>query len=400
VAHTVEGEKKESKGRAAGPVWKDHNLHVVWFVTLMAVLGSSSVSPAFPEVRQQFGVSVGQVGLLITVFTLPGVFLTFFAGALSDRFGRKRILVPSLLLFGSAGGACALAPNFETLLLLRVLQGVGAASLGALNVTLVGDLFSGRERTTALGYNSSVLNVGTASYPAIGGALAAFGWYYPFALPLLAIPVALLVLFSLRNPEPRNDQELKEKAQSVWERAKNGCVIGLFANTFVVFVILFGALIAYLPSFMSERFGSGSLFIGLVLASTSITAALASTQAGRLAERFSEKVLIRTSYLLYAVSLCLVPLVPSVWLLFVPTVLFGVAQTLNLPSAFSLLNEAAPDENRGAFISLNSTILRLGQTLGPVLMLAATLPFGLGAAYLLATTLAAAMFLVAFALIR
>ena len=399
MAHTVEGEKEESKGRD-GPVWKDHNLHVVWFVTLMAVLGSSSVSPAFPEVRQQFGVSVGQVGLLITVFTLPGVFLTFFAGALSDRFGRKRILVPSLLLFGSAGGACALAPNFETLLLLRVLQGVGAASLGALNVTLVGDLFSGRERTTALGYNSSVLNVGTASYPAIGGALAAFGWYYPFALPLLAIPVALLVLFSLRNPEPRNDQELKEKAQSVWERAKNGCVIGLFANTFVIFVILFGALIAYLPSFMSERFGSGSLFIGLVLASTSITAALASTQVGRLADRFSEKALIRTSYLLYAVSLCLVPLVPSVWLLFVPTVLFGVAQTLNLPNAFSLLNEAAPDENRGAFISLNSTILRLGQTLGPVLMLAATLPFGLGAAYLLATTLAAAMFLVAFALIR
>ena len=399
MAHTVEGEEKESKGREE-PVWKDHNLHVIWFVTLMAVLGSSSVSPAFPEVRQQFGVSVGQVGLLITVFTLPGVFLTFFAGALSDRFGRKRILVPSLLLFGSAGGACALAPNFETLLLLRVLQGVGAASLGALNVTLVGDLFSGRERTTALGYNSSVLNVGTASYPAIGGALAAFGWYYPFALPLLAIPVALLVLFSLRNPEPRNDQELKEKAQSVWERAKNGCVIGLFANTFVVFVILFGALIAYLPSFMSERFGSGSLFIGLVLASTSVTAALASTQAGRLADRFSEKVLIRTSYLLYAVSLCLVPLVPSVWLLFVPTVLFGVAQTLNLPNAFSLLNEAAPDENRGAFISINSTILRLGQTLGPVLTTAATVLLGLSGAYIAASVLAAAMFLVAFALIR
>src|SRR5918997_6937708 len=382
------------------PVWKDHNLRVIWFVTLMAVLGSSSVAPAFPEIQQEFGVSSGQVGLLITVFTLPGVLLTWVAGALSDRFGRKRILVPSLMLFGVAGGGCALARDFELLLALRTLQGVGAAALGGLNVTLVGDLFAGRERTAALGYNSSVLNVGTASYPAIGGALAAFGWYYPFALPLLAIPVAILVLLSLRNPEPRNDQELKEKAQSIWGRTKNGRVIGLFANTFVVFVLLFGALIAYLPSFISERFGSGSLFIGLVLASTSITAALASTQAGRLAERFSEKVLIRTSYLLYAVSLCLVPLVPSVWLLFAPTVLFGVAQTINLPSAFSLLNEAAPAENRGAFISLNSTILRLGQTVGPVLMLAATLPFGLGAAYLLATTLAAAMFLVAFALIR
>jgi MFS family permease len=267
-------------------------------------------------------------------------------------------------------------------------------------VTLVGDLFSGRERTTALGYNSSVLNIGTASYPALGGALAAFGWYYPFALPLLAVPVAILVLFSLRNPEPRNEQELKEKAQSIWESAKNGRVIGLFANTFVIFVLLFGALIAYLPSFISERFGSGSFFIGVVLASTSVTAAFTSTQAGRLAHRFSEKALIRSSYLLYAIALCLVPLVPSVWLLFVPTVLFGVAQTLNLPNSFSLLNEAAPVENRGAFISLNSTILRLGQTLGPVLMLAATLPFGLGSAYLLATGLAAAMFLIAFALIR
>ena len=154
----------------------------------MAVLGSSSVSPAFPKVVAELGVSPGQVGLLITVFTLPGVFLTPVAGVLSDKFGRKTVLIPSLLLFGVAGGACALARDFELLLGLRVLQGVGAAALGATNVTLIGDLVAGRERTAALGYNSSVLSTGTASYPAIGGAPATFGWYYPFALPLLAIP--------------------------------------------------------------------------------------------------------------------------------------------------------------------------------------------------------------------
>ncbi|MDQ4002112.1 MAG: MFS transporter [Actinomycetota bacterium] len=147
------------------PVWKDHNLRVIWFVTLMAVLGSSSVAPAFPEIQQEFGVSSGQVGLLITVFTLPGVSLTWVAGALSDRFGRKRILVPSLMLFGVAGGVCALARDFELLLALRTLQGVGAAALGALNVTLVGDLFAGRDRTAALGYNSSVLSIGTRATP-------------------------------------------------------------------------------------------------------------------------------------------------------------------------------------------------------------------------------------------
>jgi ACDE family multidrug resistance protein len=132
VAQTVEG--KEGRGR---PVWKDHNLHIVFGVTLMAVLGTSSVTPAFPEVAQELGVSDGQVGLLITAFTLPGVLLASIWGALSDRFGRRKVLVPSLMLFGIAGGACALVRDFELLLVLRALQGVGVAALGAINVTVL-----------------------------------------------------------------------------------------------------------------------------------------------------------------------------------------------------------------------------------------------------------------------
>jgi ACDE family multidrug resistance protein len=129
----------ENEGKAT-EVYKDYNLHIVFAVTLMAVLGTSSVTPAFPEVAQEFGITRGQVGLLITVFTLPGVLLTPVLGALSDRFGRRKILIPSLMLFGIAGGACAFAPDFDLLLAFRALQGVGAASLGAMNVTLIGDL--------------------------------------------------------------------------------------------------------------------------------------------------------------------------------------------------------------------------------------------------------------------
>ena len=134
MIQAVEGESGKQR---AGRVYKDPNLHVIWLVTLMAVLGSSSVTPAFPEIRQEFGVSADQVGLLITVFTLPGVLLTAVAGALSDRVGRRKILIPSLMLFGLAGGACALAPTFEMLLVLRTLQGFGAAALGAMNVTVL-----------------------------------------------------------------------------------------------------------------------------------------------------------------------------------------------------------------------------------------------------------------------
>jgi MFS family permease len=392
--------KRGERGDGSRPVWKDHNLHVIWGVTLMAVLGSSSVSPAFPKVVAELGVSPGQVGLLITVFTLPGVFLTPVAGVLSDKFGRKTVLIPSLLLFGVAGGACALARDFELLLGLRVLQGVGAAALGATNVTLIGDLFAGRERTAALGYNSSVLSTGTASYPAIGGALATFGWYYPFALPLLAIPIAFLVLFSLHNPEPHNEQGLKEYARSIWSAVKDRTVAGLFAGSLVTFILLFGPLIVYLPILMDQAFGVSPLVIGVVVASTSLTTALTSTQIGTLTSRFSEKTLVRASFVLYAAALAVVAFVPYWWLLFVPTVIFGVAQSLNLPNVFSLLNEAAPDENRGAFLALNSTILRLGQTLGPVLMAVIAAPLGLAGAYLVAGALAAAMFVLALALIR
>jgi MFS transporter, ACDE family, multidrug resistance protein len=391
--------EREGEGRDR-PVYKDHNLHVIFCVTLMAVLGTSSVTPAFPQIQDEFGISSAQVGLLITVFTLPGILLTPVAGVLSDRYGRRKVLVPSLFLFGVAGVACALATDFGLLLVLRILQWVGAAALGAINVTTIGDLYSGRRRTEALGYNSSVLSVGTASYPAIGGALALLGWYYPFALPLLAVPVALLVLFSLRNPEPHNEQDIKEYAGSLWESVKDRRVVGLFCSTLIVFVILFGPLITYLPIFMSATYGSSSLITGLVIATASLTTALASTQEGWLTSHFSEKTLIQLSFVLYAVALALVPLVPSVWLLLVPTTILGAAQSLNLPPAFSLLNEAAPDENRGAFISINSTILRLGQTLGPVVMSVAAIPFGLGGAYFAGAALAAAMFLVALVLIR
>ena len=381
-------------------VYKDHNLHVLWGVTLMAVLGTSSVTPAFPTIVRELGVSSGQVGLLITVFTLPGIVMTPILGVLSDRYGRKKILVPALLLFGLAGGACAFARSFALLLALRFCQGIGAAALGTLNVTVIGDIYGGRERSAALGYNSSVLSVGTASYPAIGGLLATFGWFYPFALPFIAIPIAIVVLFSLHNPEPHNEQGLKEYAGRVWEHLKDRLVLGIFIGNLVTFIILFGALITYLPALMYDDFGATPLVIGIVVASASLTTALTSTQLSRLTARFSEKPLIRASFVLYAVALILVPLVPSVWLLLVPTVIFGVAQSMNIPNSFSLLNEAAPSENRGAFMSINSTILRLGQTLGPVLMSAVAIPFGLGGAYFAVAALAVATLLVALVLIR
>jgi MFS transporter, ACDE family, multidrug resistance protein len=381
-------------------VYKDHNLHVLFGVTLMAVLGVSSITPALPEIRDAFGITSGQVGLLITVFTLPGVALTPVLGVLSDRHGRRKILVPALLLFGVAGGLCAFARGFELLLGLRLLQGMGAAALGTLNVTVIGDIFTGHERSAALGYNSSVLSVGTASYPAIGGALATLGWFYPFALAFLAVPVGLLVLYSLHNPEPHNDQRLREYFGDVFSRLKDREVLGLLGVSLLTFIILFGPQLTFLPILMDERFGAPSYLRGAILSGASLTTALTSTQLGALTSRINERTLLKIAFVLYAAGLVLVALVPNMWLLLVPAVLFGVAQGINLPNVFSLLNAHAPSENRGAFMATNGMSLRAGQTIGPLLMAATAGALGLTGAYLAATALAVVAFLLVITLLR
>lgn len=349
-------------------VFNDINFVTIAAVTLIAVLGVSSITPAFPKVEKELGISTQQVGLLITVFTIPGVLLTPIFGVLGDRLGRKKVLVPSLFLFAIAGTLCAFMVDFYLLLFFRFLQGIGSASLGSLNVTLIGDIYKGKERAAVMGYSASVLSVGTAAYPAIGGVLAVFGWNFPFLLPVLALPVGILVITSLHNPEPKNEQSLRDYLISTWESIKNFQVLGIFLTSVVTFIILYGSYLTYFPFLLDRNFGASTVTIGILMSSMSLTTAITSSQLGKLVSFFSEKKLILIAFVLYIISLVLIPLIDNIWGLALPVILFGVAQGMNIPSIQTLLASLAPIEYRAAFMSLNGMVLRLGQTLGPVLM--------------------------------
>lgn len=350
------------------PLYGETNLRIIFGITLVAIMGVSSITPAFPRIATDLEVTPEQVGLLITAFTLPGVFLTAVLGVLADRFGRRRILIPSLFLFAIAGTACTFARDFELLLVLRLFQGIGGASLGSLNITIIGDLYTGKERAAAMGYNASVLSIGTASYPVIGGALATFGWYYPFLLPLLAIPVGLLVIFRLNNPEPEQATELGAYIERAWNSVKQQQVIGIFLLFIATFIILYGPYLSYLPFLIGNRFGGSAFLIGGIFSVGSFSTAITSAQLGKLSSRFNSRSLLRTSYVLYLISMLAMPLVPTLWALPIPVILFGTAQGLNIPTLQSLLAGYAPIEHRAAVMSLNGMVLRLGQTLGPVIM--------------------------------
>lgn len=141
---------------------------------------------------------------------------------------------------------------------------------------------------------------------------------------------------------------------------------------------------------MSERFGAPPVVIGGILSGASLTTALTSSQLGRLTGHFSEKTLLKSSFVLYTLALAIVSLVPDLWLLAVPAVILGIANGINVPNIFSLLNEVAPSDNRGAFLSINGMILRLGQTIGPLFMATVAVPLGLTGAYLAAAAVSLA----------
>lgn len=333
----------------------------------MAVLGVSSITPAFPRVVEELNISAIDVGMLIIAFTVPGVVLTPFIGILADRLGRKRILVPSLFLFGLAGGACALVTEFDTLIALRVVQGIGAASLGSLNVTILGDLFHGRRRAAAIGLNASVLNIGVSAYPLIGGALATFAWSYPFLLPLVAIPVGIIVLRWLNTPEPRSKESLRKYLGSAWSYLKDIKVASAFTAGVIYFVILYGSYLTYFSLYLGTSFQALPFIIGVLLSSASLTSAIVSSQLGRIVKLISLTNLVRLGFAIQAVSLALLPFMPNLWLTLISTLIFGLASGVILPSLQTYLTGVAPPEYRAAMMSVNSTMLRLGQTLGPLI---------------------------------
>ena len=346
---------------------RDHRLYIVFGITLMGVMGVSSITPAFPRISRELGLSSQEVGLLLTVFTVPGVFLAPLLGFLSDRFGRKRIVVPALLLFGTAGTACGFVESFAVLLVLRFFQGVGAASLTSLSVTLLGDMYEGEAREAAVGYNASALSIGTASYPIIGGALAAIGRQYPFLLSAIAFPIAILVMRKLHPPHPGSSGTGLMRIRAVLSNAWQTGIGTLSLVAVFVFVLLYGAYLAYMPFLLEGRFGLPSPVVGAVMSTMSIATALTASRHGRIAQRLSGRTILFIAFGFYIAALITIPLMPWWWLVPAGTLLYGVAQGLTIPTLQSQIASRSPMELRGATMAVNAMSIRIGQTLGPLL---------------------------------
>jgi MFS family permease len=132
--------------------------------------------------------------------------------------------------------------------------------------------------------------------------------------------------------------------------------------------MLYGAIITYLPFLLISAFLVDSFIAGLVVSFISVTSAFTAFLVGYLIRRYSMKGLLMAAFPFQALGLLLIPFAPHLLIILIPVGLFGIGMGLAIPTTQNLLVNLAPIENRAAVMSLNGLVLRLGQTLGPLIM--------------------------------
>ena len=362
---SIQGSQKKTPNIA-----QDKNLYIIIGVTLISIMGGQTVAPILPSLTQVFDVSTMEVDRVMTLFVLPIGIATPILGILADRIGIRKVLIPALILFAVAGASIGFANTFTSVLGLRFLQGLGAAPLDALSLTMIAMLYQGRMLGAAMSINAAVIGISSAIYPLLGGALGSVDWSYPFLLSVLAFPLVMLVIMVLKlpsKPPTAKKESLKVYLKGTWNSVNNRSVMGLLFAVGTIFMIQFGAFITFVPIFAENSLGSTSFTNGIILCVMSLAVAISASQLGWLIQRFSEITLIKTSFILSAVALTMIPFMTNLWLLLIPNILFGVSLAFALPSSQALLAGLSAQDSRAGFMAVNASVQSLGQALGPIL---------------------------------
>ncbi len=334
--------------------------------TLVLPLGVSLLSPVLPVISAAFDLSDTQASLIITFYFLPGIVFSPILGLLADRFGRRTVLLPSLVVFAVAGSIVVLVDDFVLLLGLRMVQGVAAAGIFILTVTFISDVFDGIERNTVLGLNAACLFVGAAVFPFFGGILGNISWEFPFFTYLVAIPVAGYVYTRLDEPphvECRTGPGYLYGASHALPLREAGA---LYGATFLLEAIAFGVVLTALPFILAREFGASPVVTGSIITSMMLVAATVAILNGRLVANRSNHRLIALSFCCYGTGIFGAWLGLSIPFVLVSASVVGLGFGMALPSVDAAIGRLAPAEYRAGVLSLRNTMTFLGRTVGPV----------------------------------
>jgi len=365
-------------------------LLTVFLTILLDLIGFGMILPFLTFYAQEFHATPLQIGLLFSSYSLTQLLCAPLLGRLSDRVGRRPVLLGSIAGSAISYVVFALAPSYPVLLLARSLSGVAAANY-AIAQAYMADVSSPQERSKAMGLVGAAFGLGFVLGPALGGILEQLGGTVP-ALAHLGprlVPFAAaglsainLLIASVSLPESLSP-ELRRSAASrggswmgfrelreVW---RDTPLRGLMVLFFLV-MLCFSMMETTLALFCQARFGFGAretswlfVFVGIVLV------IVQGGLLGRLVRKFGERRLILGGIVLMALGLLLLPLtpvtIPPVWsklgLLFLSLLLLAVGNGIHNPSTTGLLSRLAGEESQGSTIGLSRSFGALARILGP-----------------------------------
>ncbi|SHI51980.1 MFS transporter [Desulfofundulus thermosubterraneus] len=347
-------------------------------VPFIMVLGNSMLIPVLPAIKAALNLTQFKVSLLITLFSIPAGIVIPLAGFLSDRFSRKKVIVPALILYGLGGIVAGLAAIFlkslayPAILGGRILQGIGAAGTAPIAMALTGDLFTGKQRGTALGIIEAANGLGKVVSPVLGALLGLITWYATFLFfPLVIIPVVLGVWFLVKEPESnRQAQSVNEYLKSIARifEKKSAMLLTSFLGGAVALLILFGVLF-FLSEHLETVFRLNGVRKGGALAIPVLFMSTTSYLTGRIIKKRLAlmKWLVVVGLALIGGALTMMGFYRTTYLFFIAISLAGIGTGLTLPCLNTIITSSTATERRGLVTSLYGGVRFVGVAFGPPL---------------------------------
>lgn len=346
-------------------------------VPLVMTLGNSMLIPVLPLISKNLKINSFQVSLIISVYSIVAIFLIPIAGYLSDRFGRKNVMVPCLIIAGIGGAVSGWASwkmddPFMFILLGRVLQGIGSAGAAPVVIPLVGDMFTEDEQITAgLGLTETANTAGKVLSPVIGATLATFIWFLPFLfIPFFSAISVFLVIFLVKVPKKKEKEiePIKEFLHSVKECFKhNGkWLFAIFLVGGIIMFVLFGILF-YLSDMLEKQYAIDGVKKGLLLAIPLLALSISSFISGKKIGESKNlmKIVIVVGMGLVTVSFIALRIQHSFFYLISFLVITGIGIGIALPSLDAIITQRIEKDQRGTMTSFYSSMRFIGVAAGP-----------------------------------
>lgn len=370
---------------------------ILWLLVFVSGSQVLIIAPILPQISDQIAVSESLLGMLITAYAVSVGVFALITGPISDRIGRRRILLVGNTILTIALILHWFVWDFTSLFGVRALAGVAGGILTGASLAYVGDYFPREQRGWANGWLITGMAAGQVVGIPVGTLMAdRFGFRVPFLAFGLLLAVALLLLY-FYVPQP----DVERADQLTLRSALNGYATLLQRRDVIaavaIFVINFGGYslyMTYLPTWIEITVGVGGSAIATMFFIGGLGNTLAGPPAGKLSDRIGRKtIIISASLVIAVVILATTSLIDNMWiaygLFFVVMGLFAA----RIAAFQTLLTEMVDSDKRGSFLNLTVGIGQIGSGLGGGLAGAAYVNIGYDGTTVLA---AAAMLIVGF----